>query len=154
MFKLNEKNETKGSILKCDFITCSPSELSTKTTANSQININIPREDSVISLLNGYLELNFDVLLAASNDRYADGSDIRLVNLIPFALFSNFMSTSNSGKHLEDISHAHIVSLIYRLITSAKHTDDLSIGFHRDRNTRQRELTNSKIIKKEKPHHN
>ena len=38
----------------------------------------------------------------------------------------------SSGKHLEDISHAHIVSLMYKLITSAEDTDDLSIGFDRD----------------------
>ena len=49
--------------------------------------MNIPREDSVISLLNSYLELNFDVLLAASGNRYADGDNIRLVNLGPTSFF-------------------------------------------------------------------
>ena len=39
----------------------------------------------------------------------------------------------SSGKHLQDISHAHIVSLLYKLITSARGSDDLSIGFDRDR---------------------
>ena len=45
---------------------------------------------------------------------------------------------------MEDISHAHVVSLINKLITSPKDTDDLSIGFDRDRNRRQQELTNNK----------
>ena len=45
---------------------------------------------------------------------------------------------------MKDISHAHIVSLVYKLITSAKNTVDLSIGFDRDRVMRQRELTNNK----------
>ena len=84
-------------ILKCDYIRYSPSEISTMNTANSQIYINIPREDSVISLLNSYLDLNFDVLHAASNDRYADNNDIRLVNLSPIPLFSIYMLTTSSG---------------------------------------------------------
>ena len=49
---------------------------------------NIPREDSVISLLKTYLDLNFDALHAASGNRYADKNDIRLVNLGPIDLFS------------------------------------------------------------------
>ena len=144
MFKLSEKYELNRDILKCDFIRYSPSEISTINTANSQVYINIPREDSVISLLNSYIELNFDVLHAATNNRYADGNDIRLVNLGPIGLFSNYKLTTSSGKHLENIDHAHIVSLMYKLLTSSKGSDDLSIGFDRDRNRRQRELTNNK----------
>ena len=148
MFKLNEKYEINRDILKCDYIRYSPSEISTINTANSQVYINIPREDSVISLLNSYLELNFDVLHAAApNNRYADGNDIRLVNLGPIALFSNYKLTTSSGKHLENIDHAHIVSLMYKLLTSSKGSDDLSIGFDRDRTRRRNELTNNKNIK-------
>ena len=147
MSKLNEKYEINRDILKCDYIRYSPSEISTINTANSQVYINIPREDSVISLLNSYLELNFDVLHAATNNRYADGNDIRLVNLGPIGLFSNYKLTTSSGKHLENIDHAHIVSLMYKLLTSSKGSDDLSIGFDRDRGRRQRELTNNKSQK-------
>ena len=148
MFKLNEKYEINRDILKCDYIRYSPSEISTINTANSQVYINIPREDSVISLLNSYLELNFDVLHAAApNNRYADGNDIRLVNLGPIALFSNYKLTSSSGKHLENIDHAHIVSLMYKLLSSSKGSDDLSIGFDRDRTRRRNELTNNKNIR-------
>ena len=88
------------------------SEISTINTVNSQIFINIPREDSVISLLNSYLGLNVDVVHAATNNRYVDGNHIRLVNLGSIALFSIYKLTTSSGKHLEDISHAHIVSLM------------------------------------------
>ena len=148
MFKLNEKYEINRDILKCDYIRYSPSEISTINTANSQVYINIPREDSVISLLNSYLELNFDVLHAAApNNRYADGNDIRLVNLGPIALFSNYKLTTSSGKHLENIDHAHIVSLMYKLLSSSKGSDDLAIGFDRDRTRRRNELTNNKNIK-------
>ena len=147
MFKLSEKYEINRDILKCDYIRYSPSEISTINTANSQIYINIPREDSVISLLNSYLELNFDVLHVATNNRYANNNEIRLVNLGPVGLFSNYKLTTSSGKHIENIDHAHIVSLMYKLLTSSKGSDDLSIGFDRDRTRRRNELTNKKNIK-------
>ena len=147
MFKLSEKYSVNRDILKCDYIRYSPSEISTINTANSQVYINIPREDSVISLLNSYLELNFDVLRADNSNRYIDNNDIRLVNLGPIALFSNYKITTSSGKHLENIDHAHIISLMYKLLTSSKGSDDLSIGFDRDRTRRRNELTNNKTIK-------
>ena len=149
LFKcLNEMRNMKlTDILKCDYIRYSPSEISTINTTNSQVYINIPREDCVISLLKSYLELDFDVLHAGTNNRYVDGNNIRLVNMGPIALFSNYKLTTSSGKHLENIDHAHIVSLMYKLLTSSKGSDDLSIGFDRDRNRRQRELTNNKTQK-------
>ena len=61
MFKLNE-NEVHRRIRKFDYIQYSPAETSTINTPNSQIYINIPREDSVISLLNSYLDLNFEFI--------------------------------------------------------------------------------------------
>ena len=147
MFNLCEIHEIDRRILKCDYIRYSPSQISTINTANSQIYINIPREDSLASLLNSYIDLNSDVVHAATNNRYADGDDIRLVNLGPVALFSNYKLTTSSGKHLEDVSHAHIVSTIYKLITTAKGCDDLSMGFDQDRTKRRSELTNNKNIK-------
>ena len=147
MFKLNEKYETNRDILKCDYIRYSPPEINTINTANSQVYINIPREDSVISLLNSYLELNFDVLHVTTNNRYVDSNDIRLVNLGSIGLFSNYKLTTSSGKHLENIDHSHIVSLMYKLLTSSKGSDDLSICFDRDRTRRRNELTNNKNIK-------
>ena len=98
-------------------------------------------------MLNSYLEINFDVLHAATNNRYIDGSDIKLFNLGPIALFGNYKLTTSSGKHLENIDHAHIVSLMYKLLTSSRGRNDFSIGFDRDRNRRQRELTNNKTQK-------
>ena len=147
MFKLSENYEVDRRILKCDYVQYSPAEISKINTANSQIYNNIPREDSVISLLNSYIELNFDVLRADNSNRYVDANDIGLVNLGPIALFSNYKLTTSSGKHLEEISHAHIVSLMYKLLTSSKDGDDLSIGFDRNRNRRKNELTNNKNMK-------
>ena len=147
MFNLCEKYEVDRRILKCDYIRYSPSESSTINTANSQTYINIPREDSLISLLNSYITLDFDVVHAATNNRYADGNCIRLVNLGPVALFGNYKLAISSGKHLEDVSHAHIVSLMYKLITTAKGCDDLSIGFDRDRTRRRNQLTKNKTVK-------
>ena len=147
MFKLSENYEVDRRITKCDYIRYSPAEIFTINTNNSQVYINIPREDSVISLFNSYIKLNFDVVKAATSDRYTDADDIRLVNLAPIALFSNYKLTTASGKHLEEISHAHIVSLMYKLLSSIKDSDDLSISFDRDRGRRKRELTNNKNVK-------
>ena len=147
MFKLTEKYEINRDILKCDYIRYSPSEISTINTANSPVYINIPREDSVISLLNSYVEIISDVLHAATNERYVDGNDIGLVNLGPIELSSNYKLTTSSGKHLKINGHAHIVSLMYKLLSSSRGSDDLSIGFDRDRNRRQRELSNNKSQK-------
>ena len=147
MFKLNENYEVDRRFLKCDYIRYAPAETSTIKTPNSQIYIKIPREDSVISLLNSYLDLNFEVIKKADDSRYGNGNDIRLVNLGPIALFSNFKLTTSSGKHLEDISHAHLVTLMYKLITSTKNSDDLSIGFDRTSARRRAEMTNNKSVK-------
>ena len=148
MFKLTEKSESNRNILKCHYIRYSPIETSSVNTANSQIYINIPREDSVFSLLYSYPDLNFDVLHAASNDRYVDNNDKRLDILAPLALFTNYKMTTSSGKHLEVNKYAHIVSLMYKLLISSRGSDDLSMGFDRDRNRRQRELTINKNMKR------
>ena len=50
MFNLSEEYDVDRRILKCDLIRYRPIEISTINTANSQIYINIPRENSVISL--------------------------------------------------------------------------------------------------------
>ena len=85
---------------------------------------------------------------AATNNRYADGKVVGLVSLGSIALFNNYKLATSSGKHLEDVTHAHIVSLMYKLITTAKGCDDLSIGFDRDRTRRRNELTNNKNMKR------
>ena len=102
-------------------------------------------------MLNNYLELSFEIIKKADNSGYANGNDIRLNILGPISLFSGFKLTTSSGKNLEDISHAHIFCLIYKLITSSKDRDDLSIGFDRSRNGRRDELAQNKN-KKGKQH--
>ena len=133
MFKINERYQVDRKTLKCDYIKKSLAEVSTNNSPKSQIFINIPREDSVISLLNSYLELIFEVVKKTDKGRFGNGNDIRSVNLGPIALFSVFILTTSSGKHLEDISHTRIISSLYKLITSAKDFDDMSIGFDHSR---------------------
>ena len=132
--KLIEESE------KGDFIIYSLAEISTTRTPRSQIYIIIPGEDCVISLLNSHLVLNFEVIKKADNSRYANGNDIRLANLRPIVLISSFKLTTFSGKHPEDLIHAHIVSSMYELKTSAKDGDDLSLGFNRESGRRQDQL--------------
>ena len=97
--------------------------------------------------MNSYLDLYSEVIKKADTSRYSNGDKTRLFNLGPFALFSKIILTTSSGKHLEDICHAHIVSLMYKRITSSRGNDDLSFGFDRDHIRTQRELTNNKNIK-------
>ena len=144
MFKPKQIYEVDRSILKYDYIRCSPAETPTINTPITQIKLNIPREDSVISSLNRYFDLNSEGIKKADNARFANGIDIRLVNLGLIALFSKFKLTTSSGKHLKDISHAYLVSLMYKQITPSKDSDDLSIGFNRSRGRRRDELTNKK----------
>ena len=88
-------------------------------------------------MLGSHPRVNFDEIHAATNNRYADGDNIGLVNLGSIPLFCNHNLTTSSGKILEDVSHAHIVSLMYKLITQSTGSHDLSIGFDRDRKKRQ-----------------
>ena len=78
-----------------------------------------------------FLHFDFDLLHAATNNRYADNVDIRFVNLGVVVLFSKYKLTSSSGKHLESLEHGHVACLIYRILTAAREGDDLSIGFDR-----------------------
>ena len=97
--------------------------------------------------MSSFLDLNFEIIKRADNSRYRNGNDIGLVNLAPIALLSIFKLTTSSGKQLEVISHAYLVSLIYKKITSSKDSNDLSIGFDRSRNRRKYELAQTKNVK-------
>ena len=140
MFKLNQIYEPNRDISKFDYIRYSPLELSKTNTANSPLDIYTP---SVISLLKSYSDIKFNVLHAATNNRYANDNDRRLVSLDPIALFGSYKFTTSSGKNLEKNSHAHFVSLMYKVITSSRGFDDLFSGFDLDSNRRQRDLTNN-----------
>ena len=76
--------------------------------------------------------------------RYGDGNDTRMVNLGSIAFFSSFTLTTNSGKHLDDNSQAHIVSLMYKILPSSRGGDDLSLAFHPDRIVRREEIACNK----------
>ena len=144
MFKLKKNYEVDRRIPKFDYISYSPAETSATNTPNSQIYINVPKEDSVNSLLKSYLDLYFEVIKIADNSRYANGNDIRLVNLCLIALFSNFILRTSSGKHSEDISHAHIVPFLFKKLTSIKNRDDFFIGFDHSRSRRRDQLARNK----------
>ena len=98
-------------------------------------------------MISSYLCLNFDVVHPDDNIRYANGKNLRFIKSGPNAFFSIFKLTAGSGKHLEDTSRAHIVSLIYKRITGSEGGNDLSVDFNRDRELRQREIFSNKNAK-------
>ena len=55
--------------------------------------------------------------------------------------------TTSSGKLLEDFIHANVVLLLYKPITSARRTDDLSSGFDRDLDRKRRNLPKKQNVK-------
>ena len=67
MLTVNEINEVDQRILICEYFLYSPAETSTIIIPNRQIYINIPRNDSVIPLLNSYLELYYEIIKMLMN---------------------------------------------------------------------------------------
>ena len=90
--------------------------------------------------------MNSEVFKGSDNSRYGNSNDKRWIAPAPIVLLSNLTLTTSSGKHMEDFSHAHVVSLMYKPITSAKDSDDLSFGFGWDCGKRREELTVNKNI--------
>ena len=86
-----------------------------------------------------YLELDFNVNHRAG--AYVDGDYLTIINLGPIALFNINRLTSSSGKEIEELDKAHVICLLHKLILSSRDSDDLSIGFPRSIDARERELT-------------
>ena len=72
MFKLKKNYRSDRTVVKCDFLKFSPVETSTINTPNTQVYINIPKEDSVFSFLKSYLVLNFEFIKKTDERNYAN----------------------------------------------------------------------------------
>ena len=145
MFNLSQKSAVDRSFLKCDFISYTPTSLNLVNGERNQIFVDIPGEDSALSLRNCYLDLDFSVThRAGAQARYADGDHIRGVNLGPLAIFNEYRLTNSSGKEIEEIGNAHVFCLMRKKIPSIRDSVDLSIGFRRSTGVRVRELTDNK----------
>ena len=143
MFSLKNKYTLEKPIHKIDFIKYSPSSLATINNTNSNTTISFPREDAYICLQNSFISLEFEVL-KNNNTRFADGDEIGLVNFGPISLFSEAKLTTSSGKHLEKVDNLHLISLMYKLLTSTKSTSQFMYGFEESLSVRRQELTNNK----------
>ena len=87
-FNLKNTKKLSRELYKSDFYRYIPSSLATVNNNNNNIYINIPREDSYISLQNSYILVGFEVTHNVNaNTQYANGEQISLVNLGPVALF-------------------------------------------------------------------
>ena len=115
---------------------------------NIQIFIDVHREDSAKLVNYSYFEAASNVThRAGAHARYADGDHIILVNLGPITFFNENRLASSGGKENEEIDNAHVTCLLYKLISSSRDREDLSIGFRRSNEARERELNNNKTTK-------
>ena len=143
MFSSKNKYTLEKPIHKIDFIKYSPSSLATVNNTNSNISVSLPRDDAYICLQNSFISLEFEVL-KNNNTRFADGDEIGLVNFGPISLFSEAKLTTSSGKHLEKVDNLHLISLMYKCLTSTKSTSQLLYVFEESETIRRQELTNNK----------
>ena len=143
MFSLKNKYTLEKPIHKIDFIKYIPSSLATINNANSNVSISLPREDAYICLQNSFISLEFEVL-KNNNTRYTNGDEISLVNFGPVSLLSEAKLTTSGGKHLEKVDNLHLISLMYKLLTSTSQTSQLLFGFEESTTIRRQELTKNK----------
>ena len=143
MFSLKNKYTLEKPIHKIDSIKNSPSSLATINNTNSNTKISFPREDAYICLQNSFISLEFEVL-KNNITRYTNGDEIGLVNFGPISLFSEAKLTTSSGKHLEKVDNLHLISSMYKLLTSTSQTSQLLYGFEENLSVRRQELTNNK----------
>ena len=148
MINLSQKPAADRRIVKCDFIRYTPLSLYLVNGEKFEVFIDITREDSAISLKDSYFVVDFIVThRAGAHARYADGDHIGIVNLGPITLFNKYRLTSSSGKEIEDTDNAHVICLMYKLISSSRDSDDLPIGFQRSSGVPERELSKNKQTK-------
>ena len=76
-----------------------------------------------------------------------DADHIRLVNRGAITFFNKYRLTSSSGKEIEEIENAHVICLRLNFLSSSRDSDNLSIGYHRSNEAREKELTNKKTTK-------
>ena len=123
IFNISANYVLERDILKTDYVKYSPLNLSDPNRVNSLVTIFIPKSDLYMCLRDSYLVVEFEVLKrdgAQAGTRYADGDEIALTNFGQVALFSEAKLTTHSGKHLERVETLHIVSLMYKLLTSCR----------------------------------
>ncbi len=130
MFQIDRPVLIDRSLFKKDFRNYEPPSLATINTTNSIISIDIPREDSYISLHDSYLKIELQVVKNADDTLYADGNGICLVNLGPIALFSQATLTTSSGKMIESVEQPHITTLMYKMLSDGE--GDLMTYFEKD----------------------
>ena len=95
-----------------------------------QFFIDIPFKVVAIPLKRSYLGLDFNVThRAGAHAPYADGNHIKLVNLGSIDLFNKYRLNSSSGKEMKEINNAHVNCSMYKLKSSSRDSNDLSIVF-------------------------
>ena len=61
--------------------------------------------------------------------RYADDDNKGFLNLGPFALFNKYRLTSGSWTEIEETDNAHVICLLYNLVSSSRDSDEYQLVF-------------------------
>ena len=110
MVKKGKKIEVDRSVFKCDYIRNTPTSLFKADTTNLPIFTYIWREDSVISLKDIIIELDYTLTENSNNHAdYVHADEKRLFKSAPNVLFSLSNWITSTGKVLERINYAHVV---------------------------------------------
>ena len=82
--------------------------------------MDVPRKESVKSLKDNYLEIEFDILRGDDIEGISAADKLRLVNLGQISIFSESKLSSGSGNKREYIDLAHIACSFYIVLTILK----------------------------------
>ena len=129
-------------IHKSKIIKYKPNNLATMNTVNTNININLNREENHLNLHDSYLEIEF-VLSDDAGGVFANNANIRLVNYGIMALFNSVKLETSGGRTIEHIDHCHPNLLMYKLLTSTD--DEYERDFVRKQGNRDSQLKSDQI---------
>ena len=113
-FNLDTTYGYNNDIHKSKIIKYKPNNLATMNTVNTNININLNREENHINLRDSHLEIDF-VVLDDAGGVFANNANIRLVNYGMMAMFSSIKLETSGGRTIEYTDHCHPNLLMYLL---------------------------------------
>ena len=120
--------------------------MNSESLINTQIFTDVQGEESAKILKDSNTEIEFEEsLYNAPHGDYEYVEVIKLVISALIALLNEHDISNSSGKHSNSVdNNAHILGSLYKINTSSKHSNYLSIGFDQSNARRKLQLTDYK----------